>query len=286
MYNAKMRKFFTLLLLITLLNQPVFAWSWNNWNSDEKAITTVFKKQVKYANKNDLDKFIKTYDTKFVNGDGFNLDVYSSLIQDVWKTYDNIEYDIDIKDIKVENNKATVKLVEKSYAELVANKAYEGELQSEANTICYLEKINGVWKITSDKVVDETTSILYGTAKGLDIKLTVPQVIEANKDYTVALEFTPPKETVAIASITSEIVEYPQKTSKEVFRALPEDNILERIFTSNSDNANEYIVASIGLTKTSICDLNLQLSLTGFGYTIKRVNVIANNKEEKNEQKQ
>ena len=55
------------------------------------------------------------------------------------------------------------------------------------------------------------------------------------------------------------------------------------IITSNTKNANEYIVASIGLTKTSVCDLNLQLSLTGFGYTIKRVNVIAANEATEND---
>ena len=59
-----------------------------------------------------------------------------------------------------------------------------------------------------------------------------------------------------------------------------EDNILERIFTSNNDNANEYVVASIGLTKTSVNDMNIKLSLTGFGYTKKRVNVIS--QKEKN----
>ena len=55
---------------------------------------------------------------------------------------------------------------------------------------------------------------------------------------------------------------------------MPEDNILERIFTSNNDNVNEYIVASIGLTKTSLTPSSLNLSLMGFGYTIRRVNVI------------
>ena len=55
---------------------------------------------------------------------------------------------------------------------------------------------------------------------------------------------------------------------------MPEDNILERLFTSNTSNQNEYIVASIGLTRTSICDLSIKLSLTGFGYVVKRVNVI------------
>ena len=57
-----------------------------------------------------------------------------------------------------------------------------------------------------------------------------------------------------------------------------EDNILERIFRSNTDNVNEYIVASIGLTRADVTDLSIKLSLTGFGYTIKRVNVIPQNK--------
>ncbi len=64
--------------------------------------------------------------------------------------------------------------------------------------------------------------------------------------------------------------------TQEVFRALPEDNILERLFTSNDDNFNEYIVASIGLTKTAVDDMSVKLSLTGFGYVIKRVNVVDN----------
>ena len=101
--------------------------------------------------------------------------------------------------------------------------------------------------------------------------------------FDATLEFTPPEKTVAIASLASDIVEYPQKPTKEVFRPLPEDNILERYFTSNELNANEYVVASIGLTKTEICDLSLKLNLTGFGYAIRRVNVIPNKKEENNE---
>ena len=60
---------------------------------------------------------------------------------------------------------------------------------------------------------------------------------------------------------------------------LPEDNILERIFTSNSQDANEYVVASIGLTKAAVCNLDVKLSLTGFGYHIKRVNVVNKNGE-------
>ena len=67
---------------------------------------------------------------------------------------------------------------------------------------------------------------------------------------------------------------------------MPEDNILERLFTSNSENANEYVVASIGLTKASVSNTNINLSLTGFGYAIKRVNVIAANEATENDKKQ
>jgi hypothetical protein len=55
---------------------------------------------------------------------------------------------------------------------------------------------------------------------------------------------------------------------------MPEENTLERLFTANNVNANEYVVASIGLTKTDISDTSIKLSLTGFGYTIKRVNIV------------
>lgn len=269
-----MKRLLAIFFVLLVFVQPSYAWNFEHWNSDENVIKRVLKSQVRYANRNNFEKFIQTYDVKYVNADGFNLDVYSSLVKDIWKTYDNIKYGIEIKNISVSENKARVELVETSYAKIPMSEVYEGELNSEANSIYYLEKNGKKWKVISDKVLDETTTILYGQAKGLDIKLTVPNEIEANKDYCVTLEFTPPEETMAIASIASDIVEYPQKPTKEVFRALPEDNILERLFTSNTKNANEYIVASIGLTKTSVCDLNLQLSLTGFGYAIKRVNVI------------
>ena len=96
------------------------------------------------------------------------------------------------------------------------------------------------------------------------------------------MEFVPPEDTIAIASIASDKVEYPQKQAKEVFRKLPDDNILERLFISNSDNVNEYIVASIGLTKADVSDLSIKLSLTGFGYQIIRVNVLPEKQEDEN----
>jgi hypothetical protein len=278
-----MKKFLLVVFVINLFIQPSMAWSFDsirNYNSDEKKVERLLNAQVRYANRTNFNKFISTYDKKYVNSDGFNLEIYSDLIKDIWKSYDNLEYGIQINKITVDGNSAIAELIETAEAKIILNKVYNGELKSKSNSIYKLEKIGGKWKVVSDSILDETTTMLYGNARDLDIKLTVPNPIEANTDYTATLEFAPPKGTMAIASIAADKVEYPQKQTKEVFRALPEDNILERIFTSNNDKANEYIVASIGLTQTSVCDLSIKLNLIGFGYAIKRVNVIPQDLED------
>ncbi len=275
MYNYSMKRIF-LIFLISVIIQPVQAFS---FYSQENAVKNVIKSQIKYANKGNFDKFIATYDSSYVNSDGFNLDVYSELIKDVWSTYNNIKYDVKIKNVEVNNNTAQVEVVEYANAGLAVTKNYTGALNSVSNNIYNLEKIDGKWKVVSDSIIDETTTMLYGAAQNLDIKLTVPQEIAPDTEYTASLEFDAPNDTIAIASISSDKIEYPQKQSKEVFRTMPEDNILERLFTSNSDNADEYVVAAIGLTKTNVEDLSIKLSLTGFGYVIKRVNVLSSKDE-------
>ncbi len=275
-----MKKIFLTLVILTTMLLPANAWDFATFGESIKntketwAVKRLLKSQVKFANDNDFEKFISTYDEKYVNADGFNLDTYSTLVKDLWNLYADIEYGIDIKKVDIKGEDAKVELVETSYADIDVTNNYDGELKSVAESIYYLKKKNGAWKVISDSVVDETTLMLYGDAKDLDVKLTVPITIEAGTDYVATLEFDPPEETFAIASIAADKVEYPQQPTKEVFRLLPEDNILERIFTSNNDNLNEYIVASIGLTKTTITDMSLNISLTGFGYAIRRVNVL------------
>ena len=244
------------------------------FNNDTREIKSLLNAQVRYANRTNFDKFISTFDKNYKNSDGFDLETYSKLVQDLWQTYDNIEYDMKIKDITVNNDEAAVCVTETAFADVPAPVNLEGILTSESDSIYYLKKTDGDWKVISDKVLSETTSLLYGSARDLNIKLTAPLKIRPGKEYTASLEFTPPDDVIAIASIASDKVGYPQRQAKEVFRKFPDDNILERIFVSNDENANEYVIASIGLTKAEISDLNIQLSLTGFGYKIIRVNVV------------
>lgn len=279
-----------LIILTFLLTMPVSFADQNLFNmgivkNDTRNIKSLLNSQVRYANKTNFNKFISTYDENYINSDGFNLETYSSLVKDIWSSYDKIEYGIKIKSVAVENNTANVEVTESSKAKLQLNEKIEGTLESESNSVYNLKKINGKWKVISDKILDETTSMLYGDAKKLNITLTAPKSINAGEEYTATLEFIPPENVIAIASIASDKVEYPQKNAKEVYRKFPEDNVLERIFRANSDSVNEYVVASIALTKADIDELNVKLSLTGFGYKIIRVNVIPKqNSEECNEE--
>lgn len=272
-----MKKLLLTILLVFLLSQNCLAES--NISGiklfeNTRAVKSVLNSQIKFANRLNFDKFISTYDVNYKNGDGYNLDIYSKLVKELWDNYDNIKYGIKIKDIVFEDeNTAQVSLIETSSADIPMTKKMSGVLYSEANSIYYLKKINGKWKVYSDKVLDEATSMFYGDAVNLDVKLTAPNTVTPGYEYTASLEFTPPQNTFVIASIAKDKITYPQKQAKEVFRKLPEDNILERLFVANSDNANEYVMASIGITKADIKDMSIQLSLTGFGYKIIRVNV-------------
>ena len=267
--------FFIFLLLApsSLASTNIFKTGIFDYNT--RGVKSLLNTQIKYANKNNFEKFISTYDPNYKNGDGYNLEIYSKLVKELWENYDNIKYGIKIKDITFEEDgTAKVSLIETSRADIPVTKKMSGVLKSEADSIYYLKKINGKWKVTSDKINEEVTSMLYGEATDLNIKLSAPLEVTPGCEYTASLEFEPPKDTFAIASIAKDKVEYPQKQAKEVFRKLPDDHILERLFIANKDNANEYVIASIGLTKADIQDLSIKLSLTGFGYQIIRVNVV------------
>lgn len=278
-----MRKFLIVLFLIANLflqvcaKENAYLFKLNVFNNPEKEIKNFLTTQVKYANKMDFDKFISTYDNDYVNADGFDLETYSSLIKDVWKSYENLKYGIQVKNITIDNDYAVAELKEFSSAIIPTGTSLTGLLKSEANSIYYLKKIDGSWKVTSDSVINEITTMMYGEARAMKIDLSCPEQIVGDKEYTASLSFIPPSDVIAIASIANDLVEYPQKPTKEVFRKMPEDNVLERIFKSNDKNVNEYIVGSIGLTRPSLENSNIKLSLVGFGYTIKRVNVIPQN---------
>lgn len=236
---------------------------------------------LKYANSYNLDCLKSLYADNYVNADGLNKDLYFDLIKKTWESYPDIKYETEIKNIEISSNVAIAQVVENVTATTNSKSGIvneKGFLQSTSNSVYYLKKINNEWLITSDHIIYEKTFLRYGSAKDVKVDLTAPCQIPAGTQYTSTLEICPPKDTFIIASIGRENITYPQAVAEEVFRKLPEDGILERVFKANDKNINEYAVASFGITKAEINKgTEVRIYVTGLGFIMSRVNVIPKN---------
>ena len=245
-------------------------------------IKKVIDQQSAYTNKYDLKGLASLYANNFVNSDGFNKDVYFKLIEETWKTYPDITYKTEIKNIEFSENNATVFTNEVAIAtsqEEIGDLTAIGELYSTSQCVYYLEKQGAKWLINSEKIIEETSTLKYGDARYINIELNAPKQIGANKDYTTTLKVDAPKDSIVIASINKENIVYPQTKSDDAFRKMPDDNILERVFLSNKDNVNEYAVASIGITRAeNYTDNQIRVYMGGLAFIMTRINVIPENK--------
>ena len=245
-------------------------------------IKKVIDQQSAYTNKYDLKGLATLYAKDFVNSDGFNKDVYFKLIEETWKTYPDITYKTEIKNIEFSDNYATVFTNEVAIAtsqEEIGDLTAIGELYSTSQCVYYLEKQGAKWLINSEKIIEETSTLKYGDARYINIELNAPKQIGANKDYTTTLKVDAPKDSIVIASINKENIVYPQTKSDDAFRKMPDDNILERVFLSNKDNVNEYAVASIGITRAeNYTDNQIRVYMGGLAFIMTRINVIPENK--------
>lgn len=245
-------------------------------------VKRVIDQQTVYTNKYDLDGLSSLYSKEFVNSDGFNKEVYFKLIKETWETYPDISYKTQINKIEVGENYATVYVDEVAVAtskETVEELTVIGELYSTSKCVYYLEKQGSKWLISSEKVLDETSTLKYGDARYADIDLNVPKQIGAGKEYTASLNVVTPIDSVIIASISKENIVYPQTKSEDAFRKLTDNSVLERVFTSNKNNVNEYAVASVGITRAeSVSDTQARIYMGGLAFIMTRINVIPENK--------
>lgn len=235
---------------------------------------------LKYANTYNFDKLKTLYADNYINADGLNKDVYFDLIKKTWVNYPDIKYKICIKNIDISGNEAIAQVNESAIANTKGASGLvneKGLLESASDSVYYFEKINNQWLIISDHILFEKTFLRYGSAKDIQVDLNAPCQISAGTPYTASLRLEAPKESLVIASIGKEDITYPQDVAEEVFKKLPEDNVLERMFKANDKNINEYAVASFGVTKAEIKGTNIKIYVTGLGFIMSRVNVIPKN---------
>ncbi len=275
-----MKKFLWILVLVMALQMPGFA-----AQTSEKAIQTLLENQIKFSNKYDFENISKLYASEFINADGFDRNVYFKLIKETWKSYPQITYGAQIKDITANERYAQAQVCETASAVILDPGGLgTAELFSQANTIYHFEKTGDNWLITAEQLVDEKSFLRYGEARFIKMDLNAPALMEAGKPYTATLFIDAPQNSVVIASISRAAITYPQNKPEDVFRRMNEDNVLERMFTTNKDNLNEYAVASIGIAMPPAPQQKNKRSAKankgsgGMAVIMTRVNVVPANK--------
>lgn len=297
------RLLLTTIILTTALSfipqAPAHAGFWTDYKAkieyrkdlrnEQKKLENVINTQLKYSNSHNLEGLSTLYTADFMNNDGYNKKLYMSLVQDTWDTYSDITYDAVIEEMEIDNNFATITTRETAVATVTSNEDVieaTGELYSRGKCIYYLTKVGEDWKIRAEQILEEKTSLKYGDARYTDIDLISPNQVPAGSEYSASLKLDLPKEDIVIASIGKERMVYPQVKCEEVFRKLPEDQVLERVFRANTDNLNEYTVASVGITKAEpASDTTVRVYMSGLAILMTRVNIIPQNNFIKFEEK-
>ncbi len=244
-------------------------------------IENVFTKQDEYAVKYDLAGIKSLYAENFINCDGYNKEVYFSLVKETWQTYPDITYTTEIQDIKLNGDYATVKTEETAVATIQDDEdliASLGELNSTSHCIYHLEKTSGRWLITGEDIIDEISTLKYGDARFVKMTLESPAMVGAGQEYNANLKVDLPSDAIVIASINQEKIVNPAKEPEEKFRKLSDNQRLSRIFKANTENLNEYNVASVGITRTeAVSDTKVRVYMNGIAFIMTRVNVVPKN---------
>ena len=156
-----------------------------------------------------------------------------------------------------------------------------GEIHSSSTGIYHLIQINGKWFISGETSLSDESSLLYGDARFMNIEIQAPAQVESGDTYTTTIKVDTDDNvnTFIIGSIDHDPVTYPASTPKTELRAMPQSQILERLIKANTDNVNEYAIASLAISKAkNLGEDHFQIYMAGLACVMKRVNVVPKNK--------
>jgi len=251
----------------------------NDQSETAKELNTFLAKYLIDLNAHDIQKIGDYYASNYISGDGFNKDQLIDLIKQTWKKYPDLKYSTVIKNLRLDNNRASIEFSEditattKDKSEITKDK---GNVNGISHNILYLEKYGCGWKIITDKTLYEETAIKYGTAKNININFNVPEQIISGEDYTASLKIDLPADVFALGSLASVPLVYPVKQPVETFRQIPPElSTLERVIKSNKDCLNEISSASVSFCEAQRANYtSLDLKITGIAMVLKRINVL------------
>ncbi len=248
---------------------------------DIKQIKELFKIHNSYANKHDTKNLAPLYADNYMNNDGFDKKAYFKSIETTWEACNDLTYSTKIFSININGDYASVNVEETANGtviETIDSISVAGEIHSKSKGIYHLTKINENWYISGETAITDESSLLYGDARFMNIEIQAPDQVASGETYTITLKADADKNTFIVGSIEHDPVTYPTTTPKSELRALPQTQTLERLIKANTDNLNEYAVASMAISKVKeLGDENYRIYLSGLACVMKRVNVIPKN---------
>ncbi len=239
--------------------------------AERKTIETILNDIEAAWNAHDIDKVMAYYAEDYINNDGLDKTAVKEITQDFWKTNPDAKSSSVINQVRVEGIFATVESRDTAYGTIKMNPMRDSSLQGELNTVSggqlYLKKTADTWKITGDRIDYELVKVTYGVAKNLKISFTAPEQVKSGKSFSAKIDVDLPSNYLAVGSITTQPLEYPQKTPKDLWRAM-DTSSLERIVPANTNNKNELLMATVIIT-----DINKR-NLAGIELLTRRLNVV------------
>src|SRR5574344_99064 len=243
-----------------------------------RQIKDLFKVYEMFANRHDLDSLGNLYSDNYINNDGFNKKTYFKSIESTWEECKDITYTTKILSIDVNGDYARVNVEETATGTLydtMEDTPVAGEVHSKTTGIYHLLKINNRWFISGETALTDESSLPYGDARFMNIEIQSPSQVSSGETYTTTVKVDADSNTFIIGSIDKDVVTYPSSTPKSELRAMPQTQVLERILKANTDNLNEYTIASLAISKAkSSKNGGLRVYMSGLACVMKRVNVV------------
>ncbi len=249
--------------------------------NDIKEIKKLFKLHDKYANAHDIQALKPFYTDDYINNDGFDKAAFFKTVDSTWQACDDLTYDTKIISIELNGDNASVNVEETASGtlfETIESVPVAGEIHSKAIGIYHLIKINGNWYISGDTTISDESTLLYGDARFMNIELNSPSQVSAGGTYTASLQVDMDENMLVIGSIDNDTIKYPPSTPKTELRAIGQSQTLERLIKANTDNLNEYAVASLVISRVeNLNDDRYRIYMAGLACIMKRVNVVPKN---------
>lgn len=224
-------------------------------------------------NAHDLDGVMSHYSDDYINNDGLDKKAVASITKKFWSQYPDSKSNSKIKQVRIDGNFSTIEsrdVASGTTERENADTGTKGELNSVSEGQVYLKKNGANWRIIGDRIDYEKVRVSYGLARQLTANFSAPEQVKSGRQYSARVDISLPVGLTAIGSIMSQPLKYPQRADSE---GEPKPRIidgesLERVMSANTNNRNELLMATVGITNAT------RSHLMGITVVTRRLNVI------------